>query len=273
MLPPLQRGRPFEERLGQRLYEMNAAMVGARADAREGLEGLRRLEAKLDRLAEAFDSAQRHRADPPSHSPSRTPQRAASNPASPGLDSGVRVLPKASHESAAAPPEAIAEDPAASSAHAEAEPDQPRQLEKDAHAADEQQRHAMDQRLVVLDRQLMLVAKAVGAPLLQRVSAGDDNEDRKRLKEKLKEALEIDRRGRLRLILSEREQWAEYLFGICQPDRRNGKRGNRWDELRDELLNQPYTCKCRISIRLGSAQTSIRWIDILLGAPEPSHRH
>ena len=63
---------------------------------------------------------------------------------------------------------------------------------------------------------------------LPQVSSGDDNEDRKRLKEKLKEALESDRRRRLRPIVSARQQWLEYIFGICKPDRRNGKRGNRF---------------------------------------------
>ena len=207
---------------------MNAVLVGARVDAREGVAGLRRLEAKLDRLAEAFDRAQRQHLGPHSNMP---PDGGTANGSDARAATDVRS--------------------------ADAEQHRPTLTE--------------DQRLEGLDRQLMLVAKAVGAPLLQRVSAGDDNEDRKRLKEKLKEALESDRRGRLRKIVSERQRWVEYLFGICQPDRRNGKRGNRWDELRDELLNQPYTCKCRISIRLGSAQTSIRWIDILLGAPEPSH--
>ena len=130
-------------------------------------------------------------------------------------------------------------------------------------------RHYDDQRMEQLQKQLIFVAKTVGAPLLQgvsscvltcahfgpramplsqydllcpcgdanqidtrralsQVSSGDDNEDRKRLKEKLKEALERDRRSRLRRIMSERQRWAEYIFGICKPDRRNGKRGNRF---------------------------------------------
>jgi hypothetical protein len=56
---------------------------------------------------------------------------------------------------------------------------------------------------------------------------GDEEEDRRRLKEKLKEALERDRRDRIREVISEREVWLEYLFGICKPDRRTGRRGSR----------------------------------------------
>jgi hypothetical protein len=44
--------------------------------------------------------------------------------------------------------------------------------------------------------QLGRIATAVG--VVTTVSAGDDNEDRKRLKEKLKAALESDRRNRIR---------------------------------------------------------------------------
>jgi len=84
-----------------------------------------------------------------------------------------------------------------------------------------------ERRLEILEDQLAKVAKTVGAPLVARVSAGDDNEDRKRLKEKLKAALESYRRRRLRPIVSEQEVWVEYIFGICKPDHRNGKQGNR----------------------------------------------
>ena len=62
---------------------------------------------------------------------------------------------------------------------------------------------------------------------LPQVSSGDDNEDRKRLKEKLKEALESAQRNRLRQVESEQEVWMEYLFGVCRPDGRIGKMGSR----------------------------------------------
>jgi hypothetical protein len=55
----------------------------------------------------------------------------------------------------------------------------------------------------------------------------DHEEDRKRLKEKLKQAIEIDRRSRIHTIVSHAEAWLEYVFGICQPDQRLGKRGSR----------------------------------------------
>jgi hypothetical protein len=56
---------------------------------------------------------------------------------------------------------------------------------------------------------------------------GDDEEDRRRLKEKLKAAIEIDRRSRVLTIVSNSEMWLEYIFGICSPDQRIGKRGSR----------------------------------------------
>ncbi len=55
----------------------------------------------------------------------------------------------------------------------------------------------------------------------------DYEEDRKRLKEKLKQAIEADRRSRVRTIVSRAEVWLEYVFGICQADQRLGKRGSR----------------------------------------------
>ena len=72
---------------------------------------------------------------------------------------------------------------------------------------------------------------------LERISAsmkiksdandGDDEEDRRRLKEKLKVAIEVDRRSRVHTIVSQSEMWLEFIFGICSPDQRIGKRGSR----------------------------------------------
>lgn len=56
---------------------------------------------------------------------------------------------------------------------------------------------------------------------------GDDEEDRRRLKEKLKDAIDLDRRSRVHTIVSQRQVWLEYIFGICSPDQRIGKRGSR----------------------------------------------
>jgi hypothetical protein len=44
-------------------------------------------------------------------------------------------------------------------------------------------------------------------------------------------ALESEQQGAerfARVVLEQaREEWLEYLFGICMPDRRNGKQGSR----------------------------------------------
>ncbi len=45
--------------------------------------------------------------------------------------------------------------------------------------------------------------------------------------EKLKVAIELDRRSKVRTIVSSGEVWIDYLFGICRPDQRIGKRGSR----------------------------------------------
>jgi hypothetical protein len=60
------------------------------------------------------------------------------------------------------------------------------------------------------------------------VSAGDDNEDRKRLKMRLKEALKMQHADPDdRVIRSEREGFLEYFFGIREPNSRIGKQGSR----------------------------------------------
>ncbi len=54
----------------------------------------------------------------------------------------------------------------------------------------------------------------------------NDGEDRKRLKEKLKEAMKSENTKSSK-IEHEREAWMEYLFGITKPDGRVGKLGSR----------------------------------------------
>ncbi len=76
----------------------------------------------------------------------------------------------------------------------------------------------------VLERKLESIEKAVGITLC--TSAGDDDEDRKRLKERLKEALEAEQKERQGRS-TERETWLEYIFGICKQNRRAGKVGSR----------------------------------------------
>ncbi len=62
----------------------------------------------------------------------------------------------------------------------------------------------------------------------EQLPVGDDDDDRKRIKERLKEAVECDKRARSRVVTDvTRESWFEYIFGICEPDRRVGKQGSR----------------------------------------------
>ncbi len=88
------------------------------------------------------------------------------------------------------------------------------------------------ERLIELSRRLgtmeFLLGQIAGAVGVKgNIGEGDDDEDRRRLKEKLKLAIEADRRSRIRPIVSRAEVWLEYIFGICQPDQRIGKRGSK----------------------------------------------
>ncbi len=87
----------------------------------------------------------------------------------------------------------------------------------------------LEKKLEWISKKLDLVSTAVGAETLRTgANAGDDEEDRKRLKEKLKDAIVKDRRSRFRKVEPEHEVWLEYVFGICKPDQRAGKRGSRF---------------------------------------------
>ena len=85
---------------------------------------------------------------------------------------------------------------------------------------------SLDTKIGEVNRMLERIAVAVGVKVGS--NEGDDEEDRKRLKEKLKVAIELDRRTRVHTIVSSREVWLEYIFGICSPDKRVGKRGSRF---------------------------------------------
>ena len=85
---------------------------------------------------------------------------------------------------------------------------------------------SLDTKIGEVNRMLERIAVAVGVKV--GGNEGDDEEDRKRLKEKLKTAIELDRRARVHTIVSSREMWLEYIFGICSPDKRVGKRGSRY---------------------------------------------
>ncbi len=76
-----------------------------------------------------------------------------------------------------------------------------------------------------LDRKINLIADAVGVKI--RGKHEEDAEDRKRLKERLKEAIVIEKRSRY-FDEDDRESWAEYIFGITKPNGRVGKMGSRY---------------------------------------------
>lgn len=86
----------------------------------------------------------------------------------------------------------------------------------------------LDSRMVrgfkAMDKNLERIADAVGAN--KNIGSGNDDEDRKRLKERLSEALEIRKRGLLVREI-ETEDWLEYFLGICKPNGRLGKQGSR----------------------------------------------
>ncbi len=85
----------------------------------------------------------------------------------------------------------------------------------------------LDARCDSMEKRLEKISYAVGIKYV--VSAGDDDEDRKRLKMRLKEALKIqqyaDSGGYV--TESEREGYLEYIFGIREPNSRIGKQGSR----------------------------------------------
>ncbi len=83
----------------------------------------------------------------------------------------------------------------------------------------------LEKRLTRVENRLESIATAVGVSV--EANAGDDDADRKRLKEKLKEAIEVERLvSQVHYI--EKESWLEYIFGICKPDGRLGKKGSRY---------------------------------------------
>jgi hypothetical protein len=84
----------------------------------------------------------------------------------------------------------------------------------------------LDAKFADISKRLERIALAVGVKVGHQ--DGDDEEDRRRLKEKLKVAIELDRRTKVRTIVSSSEMWLEYIFGICPPDKRVGKRGSRY---------------------------------------------
>jgi hypothetical protein len=79
-------------------------------------------------------------------------------------------------------------------------------------------------RIDLVEERLGKIAHAVGVK--EGASVGDDEEDRKRLKVRLKEALDR-KRVKAREGLAKPQGVLEYCFGICEPDGRTGKQGSR----------------------------------------------
>jgi hypothetical protein len=85
----------------------------------------------------------------------------------------------------------------------------------------------LDTKFTIIDKKLERISASM--KIKGEANDGDDEEDRRRLKEKLKVAIDLDRRSRVHTIVSRSEVWLEYIFGICSPDQRLGKRGSRWN--------------------------------------------
>ena len=215
---------------------------------------MRRLEAKLDRIAAAValpggDSGGRG-PGAAAAGPTPTQQPAPSGEDQPRLaaDRGSEARPSTAAatatSSAAARRESAARDSASDAADGGSGPrlagsgsrhedplrangpdSEGQAAALDAGVAREAESRAVKLQLEGLDRTLALVAGAVGVNHVDGERGGGD--DRRRLKEKLKEAMESGQRLSVRQIDSEREMWAEYIFGICKPDGRVGKVGSR----------------------------------------------
>ena len=80
-----------------------------------------------------------------------------------------------------------------------------------------------DRHFEKIHRRINLVSDLVGGDPLVK----GKGEDRKRLKERLKEAIKTEKLKSSGLV-HDREEWMEYLFGICEPDGRVGKPGSRF---------------------------------------------
>jgi hypothetical protein len=214
-LPPARLAqRAFEERLLRRLEEVDAAVQGVRADSRKGFEDVTglvtRMEAKLDRLAEAGGAG------------------GAGGTGSGGA--GGVGSPKNPSEEAGAPP-ALGGRSGGDAGNRQQLARRRLELglgsEMEGGSSSLEDEEESDRKLLQgLGRKVDQIAEAVGVKA-EDVSSGDDEEDRRRLKEKLKSALDKDRQSRTQKNLSDQEKWLEFIFGICEPDVRFGKRGSR----------------------------------------------
>ena len=99
-------------------------------------------------------------------------------------------------------------------------------------------------RIDLVEERLGKIAHAVGVK--EGASVGDDEEDRKRLKVRLKEALDR-KRVKARKSLAQAEGALEYCFGICEPDGRTGKRGSRCARHPDSRTDAQRCGRVRVS--------------------------
>jgi hypothetical protein len=83
---------------------------------------------------------------------------------------------------------------------------------------------AIGKKIEVVDRRTERIEVAMGVQ--EKINSENDAEDRKRIKERLKEAMDKSNKPKFK---SEVEQMGliEYVFGICKPDGRVGKHGSR----------------------------------------------
>ena len=192
----------FEARLGERLAAADAAL------RRQVEASVARLEEKLDRLAHATACPRCSRRDPQRLSPAP--------PASPGQQRPGQRPP---------PLRPGVEGGGVEARGGGLEPGSPSEMYTVQCPAPAPEQDRQKGLLVSLERRLDQIASAVGVR-----AAGEEEDDRKRLKEKLKLALEQDKRRRVRRIVPEHARWLEYVFGVCKADQRLGKRGSRWFE-------------------------------------------
>jgi hypothetical protein len=92
-----------------------------------------------------------------------------------------------------------------------------------------------DARLGILDRKIQAIANAAGIVKIPQLDSKD--EDRKRLMERLKEAMKVELNEAV--VEHIKEPWMEYIFGICKPDGRVGKAGSRFVHASSNLRKQP----------------------------------
>ncbi len=87
-------------------------------------------------------------------------------------------------------------------------------------------REITERKFENIEKKLHIIAE--GFNKVDDEKAGEEAEDRKRLKERLKEAL-ADGKQILRISTDfQKEGWLEFFFGICKPDGRVGKGGSRF---------------------------------------------